>query len=622
MRRRLFAAGLGAAALLLGSLAGTADAVPASPVTAGSPGSAGSAAQAGPPSGSRQYEVTGPDSAPERTSVARTGAAIDEVRDDGVVVTATAREVAAIERLGYAVEEVADVAPQVLPPGFEGYHDYAEMNAVIAQAVADHPTILQRRVIGQSHQGRDIVALRISDNVAAEEGEPEVLFTHSQHAREVLTVEMALHLLALFTDDYGSDARITQLVDDRVIWIVPNVNPDGSEYDKTATGFRSWRKNRQPNAGSTAVGTDLNRNWAWQWGCCGGSSGSPSSETYRGTAPESATEVRVVADFVRSRVLDGEQRITSHIDFHTYGELILWPYGYTYSDTAPGLGATDQQAFATLGQAMAATNGYTPQQASDLYITDGSIGDWMWGAQRIFSYTFEMFPEGSPPGFYPDDASIAAETARNTEAVLLMLDYADCPYRVIGQPCGDPGNPPTTVYADTFETATGWATNASGTDTATAGQWQRADPAATSSGVALQLGTTTSGTFDLVTGPTAGASAGANDVDGGVTSALSPAITLPSTGTLTLSARWYLAHLNNATSADSFRIRVVSGATTTTVFQQAGTASNRAGAWGTATVDLSSYRGQSIRLLVEATDAATASLVEAGVDDVQITQQS
>jgi hypothetical protein len=607
----MLVAGLGALALLVSSLADATGAQQPSPDPTTRPEAE---------SGTQQYSVLGPATARQRTSVARTGAAIDEEREDGVVVTATAREAAAIARLGYEVEPLSDIEAQVLPPGFEDYHDFAEMNAVINQAVADHPAILQRRVIGQSNQGRDIVALKISDNVGAEEGEPEVLFTHSQHAREILTVEMALHLLDLFTDDYGSDTHITQLVNSRVIWIVPNVNPDGTEYDKTATGFRSWRKNRQPNPGSTAIGTDTNRNWNYNWGCCGGSSGNTSSATYRGSAPESATEVRVVADFVRSRVIGGEQMITSHIDWHTYGELILWPYGYTFADTAPGLNATDRQAFATLGQAMAQTNGYTPQQASDLYITDGSIDDWMWGVHRIFSYTFEMFPESSSPGFYPDDALIGRETTRNTDAVLLMLDYADCPYRIIGGTCS--GGTSTTVYADDFEAATGWTTNPSSTDTATVGQWQRGDPQATSSGVALQLGTTTSGANDLVTGATAGASAGANDVDGGLTSIRSPAITLPSTGTLTLSARWYLAHLNNATSADVFRIRVVSGSTTTTVFQQAGAATNRAGAWGTATADLSSFRGQSVRILVEASDAGTASLIEAGVDDVRVTQQN
>jgi Zn-dependent metalloprotease len=190
-----------------------------------------------------------------------------------------------------------------------------------------------------------------------------------------------------------------------------------------------------------------------------------------------------------------------------------------------------------------------------------------------------------------------------------------------GEPtCGGGGGGGTTVYTDNFEAATAWVVNPNGTDTATAGQWARANPDQTTSGVTLQLGTTVSGSNDLVTGPLAGASAGANDVDGGTTTIQSPAIALPATGTLTLTFSWYLAHLNNASSADLFRVSVVSGTTTTSVFTQTGAATNRAGAWATATANLSSFAGQTIRLRVEAADAATASLVEAGVDDVRIAQ--
>jgi len=182
-------------------------------------------------------------------------------------------------------------------------------------------------------------------------------------------------------------------------------------------------------------------------------------------------------------------------------------------------------------------------------------------------------------------------------------------------------NPPTTVFADTFETAQGWTTNAAGTDTATVGLWQRGDPAGTASGTTtLQLGTTTSGVNDLVTGASAGASAGANDVDGGVTTVRSPAITLPASGTLTLSLQWYLAHLSNASSADFFRVNVI-GTTTTTVFQRSGAATNRAGAWATATADLTPFAGQTVRIQIETADASTGSLIEAGVDDVRITRQ-
>jgi aminopeptidase S len=178
-----------------------------------------------------------------------------------------------------------------------------------------------------------------------------------------------------------------------------------------------------------------------------------------------------------------------------------------------------------------------------------------------------------------------------------------------------------TVYSDTFETATGWTTNPGGSDTATTGRWERGDPQATTSGTTTtQLGTTVSGTNDLVTGATAGASAGTNDVDGGITTIRSPAITLPA-GTLTLSFSWYLAHLSNATSADFLRIRVISGATNTVVFQQLGAATNRSAAWQGGSANLSSFAGQTIRIVVEAADAGTASLVEAAVDDVTITKQ-
>ncbi|MCF6468848.1 M28 family peptidase [Nonomuraea sp. MG754425] len=179
--------------------------------------------------------------------------------------------------------------------------------------------------------------------------------------------------------------------------------------------------------------------------------------------------------------------------------------------------------------------------------------------------------------------------------------------------------PPVTVYSETFETATGWTVNPAGTDTATLGLWERGDPEATASSGAKQLGTTVSGTNDLVTGRLAGSAAGDHDVDGGVTSIQSPPITLPSAGPLNLSLSWYLAHGSNSSSADYLRIRVV-GSSTATVLNQAGAATNRNGAWATATANLDAFAGQTVRILIDAADASGASLVEAGVDDVKITR--
>ncbi len=179
---------------------------------------------------------------------------------------------------------------------------------------------------------------------------------------------------------------------------------------------------------------------------------------------------------------------------------------------------------------------------------------------------------------------------------------------------------PVTVFSDTFETSLGWTRNPSGNDTATLGVWERANPETVTSSGTKQMGTTVSGSYDLVTGPLAGSSAGAYDIDGGSTTIRSPNIVLPAGKTLTLTLKYYLAHLNNSSTADYLRIKVV-GATTTTMLQELGATNDDDAAWATLTYNLSSYAGQTVYLLIEAADASGASLVEAGVDDVVITGQ-
>jgi hypothetical protein len=394
------------------------------------------------------YRVDAVRTLADRSAVARTGAAIVEADHGAVVVTATPGEVRRLRRLGYRVARVsaprrgrARASTRDFPADDAGYHDYAEMSGEIAAVASAHPAIVSRFSLGRSARGREIWAVKVSDNVGTDEAEPEVLFTHGQHAREHLTVEMGLYLLGELTRGYGSDPGVTTAVDSRELWIVFNVNPDGSEHDIATGAYRFWRKNRQRTPGSSAVGTDLNRNWGFRWGCCGGSSDDPASDTFRGPSAFSAPETDAVRDLVDARVVGGVQQIKAAVDFHTYSELVLWPFGYTTADVTRGMSPDEQQTFATLGRAMAATNGYTPEQASDLYITDGSIDDWLWGVHRIFAFTFEMYPRSLDPGFYPPDEVIARETARNRSAVLLLLESADCPYRVIGkeaQYCGAP----------------------------------------------------------------------------------------------------------------------------------------------------------------------------------------
>ncbi len=356
------------------------------------------------------YKISQVFDAHARSAIAATGADIFEVGHDYVLVEATPEEAMALGRLGLTLEPL--LVSQAFPPADSAYHDYAEMVAELQQVAFDHPGIFSLFSLGTSYEGRTVWAGKISDNVGTDEAEPEVLFTNHQHAREHLTVEMALYTLHMLTDEYGTDPQITSLVDSREIWIVFDLNPDGGEYDIATGAYRSWRKNRQPNAGSQYIGTDLNRNWGYKWGCCGGSSGTTSSETYRGAAAFSAPETDVVRDFVDSRVVGGAQQITASIDFHTYGELVLWPYGYTFTDVPADMTQDDHDVYVTMGQAMAAMNGYTPEQASDLYITDGTIDDWTHGVHHIFTYTFEMYPVTSGQGgFYPPDEVIPAQTS-------------------------------------------------------------------------------------------------------------------------------------------------------------------------------------------------------------------
>ena len=171
---------------------------------------------------------------------------------------------------------------------------------------------------------------------------------------------------------------------------------------------------------------DLNRNYGYRWGREPGSSGTPSDETYRGPAAFSEPETLVVRDFVVAH-----PDITAAITFHTYAELILYPYGYTYDDLPADMTPDDLMVFRKLAGDMAATNGYVPQQASDLYTTSGDTVDWLYGERGIFGFTFEMYPQSYNPGFYPPGSVIEQETQRNDAAVIYLTTVADNPRKVI-----------------------------------------------------------------------------------------------------------------------------------------------------------------------------------------------
>jgi len=507
--------------------------------------------------------------------------------------------------------------PADFPSGYTGYHDYAGTMADIDSVIAAHPQIVAKQAIGQSYEGRTIWAVKISDNVGADENEPEVLMESLHHAREHIVVEQALETIHLLADNYGAPGslgqRVTNIVDSREIWVVPMVNPDGAEYDISNGQFQNWRRNRQPIPGSNTIGVDLNRNWGYAWGCCGGSSGTPGTTTYRGPSPWFAPEVRTLRDFVLSRRIGGVQQITEAISWHSFNEQVLWPYGYTRTDVPRTMTGDDHQALAAMANGIATRNGYTALQLSDLYLTDGDATDWLYGDQRIFAFTVEMYPtdKSHVGGFYPPDSIITRETTRNDDAVLWFLEQASCPYAVSAALATTDCGP---LYDD-FEAARGWIVNADGTDTATAGAFARAVPAKVSNGGSVvQKRYGFSGEDALVTGATAAA----GDVDGGTTSVQSPLVRLGEAGTTgwTLDFRYTFAHDARATSTDYLRVL----ADGTEVFRVAGNGVNQYAAWTHAQVSLDAFAGQSVRLTIEAADNGADALVEAAVDDVRVYQ--
>jgi carboxypeptidase T len=525
---------------------------------------------------------------------------------------ATAAIAAAVIASSLAVPRPAAAATDY-PSGYGRFHTHAEMLADVQGVAAAHPSIVHLFSIGESVQGRDLVAAKVSDNVATDEAEPEAYVDGLTHGNEPMSLEMTIRLLHWLAEGYGSDTRITNIVDHTEVWIVFAVNPDGQAYDYGSGTLRNWRKNRQPNVGTTAVGTDLNRNYDYRWGGSG-SSATPSSSKYRGASAFSAPETRAVRDFIRSRVIAGRQQIRVAVSFHEFGRYVMWPYAATSADLPADMTVQDRAALVTIGTRVAARNGYRPMQASELYVASGTTADWLYGTYRLFAYTIEMSAVD-----YPRDTAIASETGRNRDAVLYLLERAWCPLAVISTAvrdarCG--------AFDDDLEVGRGWTVDPDGSDTAPAsGRWSRGNPSGTLvSGVTLQPTSTPSGRSAFVTGRLAGDRPSAYDLDGRTT-IRSPEIRLPAGPGQRLSFRWFLGHAASATSADHLRAIVeAQDGGQSVVWERTGTGQVVEGVWRSVALSLDAWAGQAIRIRFEALDGGSASTIDAGVDDVRVTR--
>lgn len=284
-------------------------------------------------------------------------------------------------------------------PGFSCYESVDE-TFVSAQALAGaRPNLVDWKDIGNSWEkdaglgGEDINVLVLTNSMTVGE-KPKLLLTCALHAREYATAQLCLDFAEYLVDGYGVDADATWLLDYHEIHMVLQANPDGRRLAELGW---LWRKNTNQNyCGTSSVsrGADLNRNFPFQWNCCGGSSGSVCSNTYRGTAAMSEPEVSAIVDYGRLLFLDqrGEgleeaapiDATGVAIDVHSYGELVLWPWGHQ-SSLAP-----NGESLQTLGRKFSYWNGYWPEQAIGLYPTDGTTDDFFYGDLGVAAFTFEL----------------------------------------------------------------------------------------------------------------------------------------------------------------------------------------------------------------------------------------
>ncbi len=293
------------------------------------------------------------------------------------------------------------------------YHTWQELGEELAALAESYPRIMRLTSIGRSVEGREIWAVKLSDHPdLEEEDEAEVLLTAAIHAREIITPEILLDLIHHLTTLYGSDSLLTRLVDERQIWLVPMLNPDG--HVRVENGDIWWRKNCRPNAdGSTGV--DLNRNFGYMWGYDDyGSSPRPVSETYRGSAPFSEPETAALRDFAAAH------RFAAVVNYHSYARAVLLPWGYIYGNTP------HHQVFLELGRSLSAASGYEYGNWAMglLYGTNGDADDYFYGASReahpCFSVTIEV-----GTSFHPPEEEMSQLIAENRPASLYIAYIAD-----------------------------------------------------------------------------------------------------------------------------------------------------------------------------------------------------
>src|SRR4051812_39512571 len=299
--------------------------------------------------------------------------------------------------------------------GYNVYRSWDEPGGIrdeLHSLAAQNPQLVKLEVLGHTHQGRELIALKVTQkaNDVPDGSRPAVLYSSNQHAREWISLEVNRRLLHYFIDHAkGNDQEIKNLLKNTELWFVISANPDGYQY--TFDHERLWRKNLRDNNNDGEItpgdGVDPNRNFAEHWGWDNeGSSPDPADETYRGPAAESEPETQFMEGLI-NRIKPKFQS-----NFHSFGPWLLYAQGWQ-----TGTLDADNPLYVAMGgtDANVAIPTFNVGQSADtLYVTNGETTDYADTAAGTIAYTPEL-GEGTPgAGFvFPDDeALIQAEFER------------------------------------------------------------------------------------------------------------------------------------------------------------------------------------------------------------------
>jgi carboxypeptidase T len=350
------------------------------------------------------------------------GLDIWQVRRDYVVLRADEPQAARLRQMGYTTEEIVETETHIstfaTAEAIAAYHSAETLEGDLRQLAESQPEIAELREIGRSLEDRPIWALRIGERRATEH---KLLFMGCHHAREWVSVEVP-YLLAEHLVKNAGQAPVRDWLQRGEIWVAPMVNPDGHEFSRTRD--RLWRKNRRQNADGS-IGVDPNRNYGYMWGTRNDdiSSQVPSDDTYVGPRAFSEPETRAVRNVVARELFRGV------ITYHSYSQLILYPWGYT-EQAVPD--ASDRATMTKLAermqQLMRNVHGstYRPLQSSQLYGIPvvGDTTDWTYGEYAIPSFTIELRPDSPQAGgFILPPEQIQPTFEENLPAALEFIDH-------------------------------------------------------------------------------------------------------------------------------------------------------------------------------------------------------